>query len=51
MTKEVTKKNPYLEYEGDMIKLDDESVSTDFLIKLYEKKENKKKKEKEKKRS
>lgn len=38
MEKKVTKKNPYLRYDGDMIILDDEPVSTDFAIKQYEKK-------------
>lgn len=50
MEKKVTKKNPYLEYDGDMIILDDESVSTDFLIKQYQKKEPEEKKEKKNKK-
>ena len=49
MEKKVTKKDPYLEYDGDMIILDDESVSIDYLTKLYQEEPKKKKEKKTKK--
>ena len=49
MKKRVTKKYPELEYDGDMIVLDDTSVSIEYLDKLYQKKEPKEKEKENKK--
>ena len=49
MKKKATKKHPELEYDGDMIVLDDTEVSIEYLDKLYQKKEPEEEKKKDKK--